>query len=77
MSSGEVDRVMRLLQRAGLRTDARGDVTAAAAREAMSLDKKVKSGRLRLILMRGIGQAFVTADFPEDALDAALEAHLA
>lgn len=76
MSSQERDRVLQLLERAGLRTDARGEVTPDAAREAMSLDKKVKSGRLRFIALRGIGQAFVTADAPEDALKATLEAHL-
>lgn len=77
MTQQEVERLYRLLERAGLRTDARGEVSPAAAREAMAIDKKVQSGRLRLILMRGIGQAFVTAEFPQDALTATLEAHLA
>lgn len=77
MPQSDVERVFRLLERAGLRTEARGEVSPVAAREAMAIDKKVQSGRLRLILLRGIGQAFITADFPQHALDATLEAHLA
>lgn len=77
MTEMDALRVHDLLQRAGLRTEARGDVSPARARDAMALDKKTQAGRLRLILMRGIGQAFMTADFPPTALDATLEAHLA
>ena len=76
MMASERDRVLKLLEKAGLRTRVQNEVTPAAAREAMALDKKVKSGRQRLILMRGIGKSFITADFPVSALDTALEAHL-
>lgn len=38
----------------------------------MAQDKKVVAGQLRFILARGIGQAFVTADVPEEALRATL-----
>ena len=34
----------------------------------MAQDKKVQDGKLRFILARGIGQAFVTADVPGDAV---------
>ena len=44
-------------------------------RRAMSIDKKVQSGRVRLILLKRIGEAFITGDYPEIALDAALAAH--
>ena len=77
MSAAEVDRIAALLRQLGLRTGARGEVTPAAARAAMGLDKKVKDGRLRLVLMRGIGQAFVSADYADDALAATLAEHLA
>jgi 3-dehydroquinate synthase len=66
-----------LLARLGLRTEARGAVTPQAARAAMQLDKKVQGGRVRLVLLKGIGQAFVTADWPTDAFDATLQEHLA
>ena len=50
-------------------SDAIGEETAVAA---MRIDKKVKAGKLRFILMRGIGRSFVTSDYPEDALEATL-----
>jgi 3-dehydroquinate synthase len=34
----------------------------------MGQDKKVVDGQLRFILAHGIGQAFVTADVPRDAV---------
>ncbi|MCC7319768.1 MAG: 3-dehydroquinate synthase [Rubellimicrobium sp.] len=39
----------------------------------MAQDKKVVAGQLRLILARGIGRAFVSADVPPEALHALLE----
>jgi 3-dehydroquinate synthase len=68
-------RVGALLRRLGLRTEARAEVTRAAAMEAMRIDKKARAGRIRFILMRGIGGAFVAADYPERALTATLEEH--
>jgi 3-dehydroquinate synthase len=77
MSAAECERLRGMLQRLGLRTDAKPEVTAAAARTAMSIDKKVKDGKLRFVLLRGIGKAFVTADYPAAALDATLAEHFA
>ena len=34
----------------------------------MRHDKKMRDGRLVFVLARGIGQAFLTADVPDDAL---------
>jgi shikimate kinase/3-dehydroquinate synthase len=34
----------------------------------MKQDKKMRDGRLKFILTRGIGQAFTCADVPEDAV---------
>ena len=39
----------------------------------MAVDKKVLDGHLRLVLLRGIGQAVVTGDFDPDSLRATLE----
>ena len=41
----------------------------------MRVDKKVKSGRVRLILLRRIGQAFISGDYDDRALDATLQRH--
>jgi 3-dehydroquinate synthase len=67
MNAAEVVRVQRLVARTGLptRIDA---VSPESALEYMRIDKKVQSGRIRLILMRKIGAAFITADYPESAL---------
>jgi 3-dehydroquinate synthase len=76
LPAAEAARVDSLLARLGLRTEARGAVTPDAARAAMQLDKKVQGGKLRLVLLKGIGRAFVTADWPSDAFEATLVAHL-
>jgi 3-dehydroquinate synthase len=74
LDAADAERVRQLVMRAGLpsRIDA---VTPAAALDHMKIDKKVLGGRLRLVLLRAIGQAFVTADYPPDALNRTLAAH--
>lgn len=41
---------------------------------AMRLDKKVHSGQHRLILMRGMGQAFIAENVPENAIAETIDA---
>ncbi|HHQ43195.1 MAG TPA: 3-dehydroquinate synthase, partial [Chromatiales bacterium] len=67
-------RIEALLARAGLPTAPPPELEPARLRELMAVDKKVQRGRLRLVLLRAIGQAVVTADFDEAALSAVLEA---
>jgi 3-dehydroquinate synthase len=74
MPETQVARLSSLLLRLGLRTDA-AEVPAAQARAAMSIDKKARSGQLRFVLMRGVGAAFVTADYPAAALENTLRRH--
>lgn len=69
----EVDRVRVLLERAGLPIDAR-DVPASAALEYMRIDKKVRAGRVRLVLLEGIGSAFLTGEYADAALEATVRA---
>ena len=58
--------------------DIAGDLPDAAAIVAlMEQDKKVRGGQLRFIVARGIGQAFVSADVPRDAVCAVLQGALA
>jgi 3-dehydroquinate synthase len=40
----------------------------------MRVDKKAKGGRIRLVLLRGLGEAVISEDFPEQALAATLGA---
>ena len=69
----QVDRLQRLLLRAGLPTDT-GKLDPLELRALMAIDKKVAAGRIRLVLLRDIGAATVTGDYPEAALDATLGA---
>ena len=39
----------------------------------MGQDKKVLDGKLRFILARGIGEAFITSDVPPDAVRSVLK----
>jgi 3-dehydroquinate synthase len=76
MPTADVERVAALLRRAGLTTSA-ADVRSVDALDAMRIDKKVKEGRMRFVLLRGIGQSFLTSDYPEDALQRTLAEHFA
>jgi len=60
-------RVRRHFAAIGLRTEIDG-VDADALLELMRKDKKVKDGRISLILVRDIGQAFVSRDVSADTL---------
>ncbi len=58
--------------------DIEGDLPdAEGLLDLMAQDKKVVDGQLRFILARGIGQAFVTADVPREAVKTLLEEALA
>ncbi len=74
MSKQELARVQGLIERAGLPVRSTG-VAPGAVLEQMRFDKKVLGGRLRLVLLRRIGNAFVTADYPEEALGSTLQAY--
>lgn len=69
----ELERATRLLGRVGLPTSPPDGMTPEGFRDLMGLDKKVKGGKLRLVLLRSIGEAVLTADFDEGALHATLE----
>ena len=70
----ERDRGIRLFQRAGLPVVPPENMTEDDFLEHMAIDKKVIDGRLRLVLLRRIGEAVVTADYPKEVLQATLRA---
>jgi 3-dehydroquinate synthase len=74
LSRVDVERVSDLLQRAGLRTVA-PQIGAARALEYMRIDKKVQAGRVRLVLLRRLGEAFLTGDYDDGVLGATLTAY--
>ena len=74
LQASERERSENLIARAGLQLQPPEEIDAAGFRELMAIDKKVLDGRLRLVLLKAIGSAVVTADFPAEALEATLPA---
>jgi 3-dehydroquinate synthase len=68
----DAQRAQRLVARAGLPVRPPRGLSPARFLALMAHDKKVKAGRLRLVLLRAIGRAEVTADFDPAALRATL-----
>jgi len=68
-----LERTRRLIADAGLPTAPPPDLSAERFLALMAVDKKVLDGHLRLVLLRGIGQALVTGDFDPASLRATLE----
>jgi 3-dehydroquinate synthase len=74
LPKSDCDRAISLLQGFGL--PVRGPVIGARhARELMGMDKKVLGGKLRLVLLRKLGQADVVSDYSIDALEDTLGDH--
>ena len=74
ISGAERDRGIRLLVRAGLPVVPPAEMRPEDFLEHMAVDKKVLDGRLRLVLLKGLGEAVITDDFPREVLDATLRA---
>lgn len=73
LERNDYERAVRLLQRLDLPVKAPA-LGAARALDLMGMDKKVLAGKLRLVLLKSMGEAVVTADFPLPVLQATLEA---
>jgi 3-dehydroquinate synthase len=71
ISQADVNRMADLFRRAGLPTVA-PDLGYDAYMEYMGVDKKVEGGRIRFVLLRAIGDAFISADYDPTALRATL-----
>lgn len=77
ITTAERERAVRLFLAAGLPVVPPGDMTPEDFMEHMAVDKKVLDGQLRLVLLRGLGDAVVTGDFPREILNATLSADYA
>lgn len=62
------DRIESMLLKLNLPVTLPDNFATGRMRELMSVDKKVKDGKLFLILLKGIGEAVVTDKFDEDLL---------
>ena len=74
ISAAERDRAVRLFVAAGLPVVPPVEMTPEDFMEHMAVDKKVLDGQLRLVLLRGLGEAVVTAEFAPEVLNATLRA---
>ncbi|WIM05296.1 MAG: 3-dehydroquinate synthase [Candidatus Nitricoxidivorans perseverans] len=72
LETADVDRVRTLLVRAGLPV-AGPDLSADRYLDLMSHDKKVIAGKLRLVLLKRLGEAVTWGDAPEADIRAAIE----
>jgi 3-dehydroquinate synthase len=75
LDGSEGRRIKALIDAFGLPVAPPGNIPAAVMREAMGMDKKALDGRLRLVLARALGNAFVTDRFDHAALEATFTAN--
>jgi 3-dehydroquinate synthase len=75
MSQADVERTRNLIARAGLPVKAPDALDSRRFLELMAVDKKVQDGQLRLVLLKGIGRAVVTAEATAADISAAIAAH--
>jgi len=68
----ELGRLKDLLVAAGLPVES-PPVAGKTLKQAMQLDKKVQANRIRFVLLRALGDAYVTSDYDDAALDQALD----
>jgi 3-dehydroquinate synthase len=68
ISDEDVSRISNILLAANLPIEGPEGMLASEYERLMSVDKKVMDGTLRLVLLKSIGEAVVTADFGADSL---------
>jgi 3-dehydroquinate synthase len=73
LGAGDASRLKNLVASASLPT-APPTAGSKALLDAMSFDKKVQQKQLRFVLLRALGEAYVTSDFNETRLMHILEA---
>ena len=74
LPASDRDRAIALLQRFQLPVEP-PRIGAERARELMGMDKKVLEGKLRLVLLRNLGQADVVSDYSPDAFAATMRTY--
>ena len=63
LTDSDVARVKKLLLAAGLPIDTPKGMTSEMFMDLMAVDKKVQSGVIRLVLLKQLGQAFISDDY--------------
>ena len=72
LGTAELARIIAIVARAQLPTVPPPAISPARFRELMQHDKKNVGGRIRLVLLRALGQACVTRDYDDGLLEAEL-----
>ncbi|MDH2433616.1 3-dehydroquinate synthase [Pokkaliibacter sp. MBI-7] len=72
ISAADLTRTEQVLLAAGLPVKAPADMNEDDFMRRMAVDKKVMHGQLRLILLKALGEAVITGDYPVEALSATL-----
>ena len=73
IDADDVRRVEKLVESASLPIRAPADLSTDRMLELMAVDKKIKGGKLRLVLLNAIGKAELDGDFDPRALRETLE----
>lgn len=74
LAAADAERIRNLLLAAGLPVDPPADLTVQGFFEHMAVDKKVVDGRLRLVVLDGLGQAVLRDDIDRGVIAATLQA---
>ncbi len=69
LTTQEVLQVKDLLEKSNLPISVNGKISALEFLSAMRVDKKVIDGRIRLILMKKLGQSYITDNYQKEQLD--------
>ncbi|MGQ0658654.1 MAG: 3-dehydroquinate synthase [Chromatiales bacterium] len=73
LSAGDAERITTLIHAAGLPTHLPSSLDADRMLELMAVDKKAKDGRIRLVVLKRVGEAVVTSDCAPGILAATLQ----
>ncbi len=68
ITDSDVTRIKEILVAAGLPISPPTELTTEQFMSLMSVDKKVQNGKIRLILLKSIGQAVISDDYSPDKL---------
>ncbi len=77
LGQADVQRAENLIDKALLPTRAPASMDYETFMSIMAVDKKVRAGKINLVLLRALGDAFVTADFDPELLRETINAHRA
>ncbi|MGB3203341.1 MAG: 3-dehydroquinate synthase, partial [Nodosilinea sp.] len=71
-TAAEETRQLKLIEKAGLPTQIPSQLEADDILDLLQGDKKVEDGRVRFVMPKGLGAAFVTGDIARETILAAL-----